>query len=309
MKEKIRELLKATGAIAVGFAKAGSVDDAADSFFSDWIAAGNHAEMNYLERHLPLRRHTDSVLPGAKSVISLAFSYKPSKWRPHSLPMVAAYAYGEDYHNKIREILQPAVEELKSRYEGKWRICIDSAPVAERFWALKSGIGKLGLNGSVIVDGGGSLCFLSEILTDLTIEPDKASEEKCMQCGKCIKACPTKALKADGFIDSHQCINYLTIEKKGEFSPEEEKLVALDNGNLFGCDRCLRVCPHNKMDNEDNHSIFTPLKAIENLTPDTILALDAASFKKGFRNSPLLYAGFDKLTRNARTLKKNTVKR
>lgn len=246
MKEKIRKILINTGAKAVGFASAGEIDNCAHEYFKTWVEEGFHGEMAYLERHIPLRHHTDHVLEGAKTVISLAFSYVPEKWRPINLPMIAAYAYGDDYHKVIRKILRPAVRQLQELFGGKWRICVDSAPVAERFWALKSGIAKKAVNNCVIVEGCGGLCFLAEILTTIVLDPDQSSTGGCLGCGACIKACPAKALSENGHFDARKCINYLMIEKKSVLTPEEKSLIDSGAGHIYGCDRCLRVCPHNK---------------------------------------------------------------
>lgn len=298
MKEKIRKRFLTEGADAVGFAKAGEIDHAIHSHHLQWIAERNHGEMSYLERHLPLKLHTDNVLPGAKTVISLAFSYVPSEWRSDNLPYIASYAYGDDYHDVIRERLSPIVEEFKDTYGGKWRICIDSAPVAERYWALKSGVGKRGMNGSVIVEGCGSLCFLTEILTTLELPPDKPSNDTCGECELCLRECPTRALKGDGTMDARRCINYLTIEKKGDMTEEERKMIKADTGFLFGCDKCLKVCPHNP-DYPRNKVVFPLRNEIRGLSAEKILESDEKDFKDLFKNSPLLYAGFSRLRRNA----------
>lgn len=335
MKERIRTLLLSRGACAVGFARAGEVDPTVTARYEKWIGEGRHGEMAYLERHIPLKRHTDNVLPGAKTVISLAFDYTPEQWRDSDLPKIAAYAYGKDYHTELRKLLRPALEELKREYGGKWRVCIDSAPVAERFWALKSGIGIQGRNGNVIIRGHGSFCFLVELLTTLEIEPDEAQFETCENCGLCVKACPAKAILCDGEIDASKCINYLTIEKKTEFKPAESRLLT-SGPFLYGCDECQQACPHNKTSAADPHPSApesTPfpsapgiptnpsplgsrhpapshrhpaLPIILSLTPEAILFMTPEVFKKTFSSSPLLYASYETLRRNALALLKNT---
>ena len=302
MKEKIRDTLLKAGASAVGFASAGEVDDEVKNSFDAWISDRNNGEMKYLERHVSLRRHTDSVLPEASTVISTAFSYVPEQWLTPDKPYIAAYAYGEDYHVVLRDILKPVVTLLQNDYGGKWRICIDSAPLEERYWAMKSGIGKKGLNGALIAKDCGSLCFLVEILTTVRIKPDKPSTEDCGKCGLCVSACPNKALKGDGTLIANKCINYLTIEKQSEFSEEERTLLKSGPGYLYGCDRCLRVCHHNKNLAPSCIPGFRLLPEIKELTPEKILSLDESSFKKTYRRSPLSYAGFSRLLRNARNL-------
>lgn len=302
MKERIRGILMDTGASAVGFARAGEIDAAVHSAYAGWIRKGFHGEMDYLERHVPLRHHTDNVLPGAETVISLAFSYVPDRWLKEEEGSVAAYAYGDDYHIVLRDILKPVVSDLKKEFGGKWRICIDSAPVAERYWAMKAGLGKRGLNGSIIVRGCGSLCFLVEILTTIPIEPDKASDETCEKCGLCISACPGKAINSDGTIDARKCINYITIEKEGQFSIEESQLINKDKKHLYGCDNCLRICPHNEGCNNTSISRFLLKENIESLTPEKFLNMEDSEFQALFKTSPLLYAGYKRLKRNAEAI-------
>lgn len=307
MKDYIRKILLEAGASAVGFAKAGEIDPEVHKKYEKWIGEGNHGDMSYLERHTPLRQHPENVLKGAKTVISIAFSYSPEVWRPEDNPSVATYAYGEDYHLVLREILQPIVKNFQADYGGRWRICIDSAPIAERYWAMKSGIGKIGVNGSVIVKGCGSLCFLTEILTTLEIMPDEESKEKCNDCRLCVTQCPANAIKGDGSIDARKCINYLTIEKKGEFTKEEKKIITSGKGFIFGCDKCLRICPHNSNSQPTIFSQFSPTKGIESLTPEKILAMEENDFQILYNRSPLLYAGFEKLRRNAKTIINKTI--
>lgn len=303
MKEDIRQSLLKAGAIAVGFAQGGEIDPDVHKDYVEWIGEGRHGEMGYLERHIPLRHHIDHVLQGTKTIISLAFDYSPEEWRENDFPYIAAYAYGEDYHLLLRERLKPVINEFKRIYGGEWRICIDSAPVAERYWALKSGIGKRGLNGSVIVKGAGALSFLVEILTTIELEPDQPSIEFCKGCRACVKICPTQALKGDGTMDARRCINYLTIEKRGDFSREETELINLDSGYLYGCDRCLRICPHNGENIHTNCTQNLFINKIKDLTIEDILSLGVEEFKERFKKSPLFYAGYDRLQRNAMAIK------
>ena len=299
MKEEIRKAIKSAGASEVGFARAGSIDDKAALEYEKWIEGGNHGEMDYLSRHLPLRKHTDFVLSGAKTVISCAFSYVPEKIRDESLPVIAAYAYGEDYHEVIRKRIGELLKYFTDSYGGKWRLCIDSAPMAERYWAVKSGIGKRGINGGVIVEGCGSMCFLAEILTTLEIEPDSPCEESCMECGKCVEACPTHALKANGELDASRCINYLTIEKKGEFTENEKKLIN-EGGKeiLLGCDECIKVCPHNKGLKPTKINEFLIKEEMLKVGSEEIMAMQEDDFRKIFKKNAVMRTGRKGLLRN-----------
>ncbi len=311
LKETIREEILATGAVAVGFAEAAEVDSVAMESYKTWIADGNHASMDYLARHEALKTHPRHVLEDVATVISIAYSYAPSEWLAPALPVIAAYAYGDDYHDVLRRRLEPVVAALKQLYGGNWRICIDSAPLAERYWAVKSGIGKRGLNGSVIVDGYGSYIFLVEVLTSLRMTPDAPSEAFCRRCGECLKACPQKALLSDATIDCRRCLNYLTIEHRGPW--EDEELAAMQTPaakhTLFGCDICQRVCPHNQdipsTEIPEFHTREGMMEALSRLfyTPEGIKSMTQTEFSTLFKGSPIKRAKLDGFLRNAANLK------
>lgn len=323
LKETLRRKLMEAGAIAVGFARAGEIDKEAIRQYADWIAAGRHAGMEYLTRHIPLKSNTAGVLEDAATVISMAFSYAPQSLRPESLPVIAAYAWGDDYHDVIRRRLSPVADAMQRLYGGSWRICIDSAPIAERFWAMKSGIGRIGRNGSVIIDGSGSYVFLAEILTSHSIEPDEPSQKVCSGCGRCVNACPTGALRADATIDCRRCLNYLTIEHRGDWTGESLEAMHTHAGRhtLFGCDICQHVCPHNRDTVPTAIKEFYPRKGIivnpsppvntpEGISgdespfdsPERIMAMTQEEFSRIFRNSPLKRAKLAGLIRNASNL-------
>ncbi len=299
-KEEMRTLLTGSGAAAVGFAAAMPPDVGEIDRFSRWIARGDHAGMTYMERHATLRQSLDNVLPGTRTVVSMAFSFVPPQERPQTLPAIARYAYGRDYHKVIPGRLAEPLRRLRESYpQESFRLCIDSAPVAERYWAVKAGIGFRGLNGSVIVDGCGCYCFLCELLTTLEIESDTPSGKHCLQCGECLRRCPTGALGSTG-IDCRRCLSYLTIEHRGDWDAEGERAMATDAGRrtLFGCDICLTACPHNRN---------LPPSPIEEFHPSPdMLSLDATSLfgsdrelRQRLAGSPLLRARPEGLRRNA----------
>lgn len=284
-KQSIRKMLGHTGAVAVGFAAVSEVDDHCSEQYGQWLRGGHNASMHYMESHGPLRRDPRLLLPEAKTVICMAYPYNPPTLRNESLPYIARYAYGRDYHKVLRSLLKPVCRDLESQYGASSRICIDSAPVHERYWALRSGIGRRGDNGCVIVDSHGSFIFLAEIFTTLELEPDTPSTRRCRQCGACAKACPAGALLPDGTLDARKCLSYLTIEHTAPLTCGQRDLIDA-TGTLFGCDRCQLCCPHNADVPTTDIADFRPHDAILNitkLTAETIAGLPATPLRRALR--------------------------
>lgn len=300
-REGLRAALLEAGAAAVGFASAGPVSEDEDRRLRGWLAAGHHAGMAWMERHADLRRNLDNVLPGTRTVISLAFPYAPERERPSDLPYLSRYAYGRDYHEAIRSLLTAVLEQ--TGLLSSCRICIDSAPVSERFWAIRAGIGYRGDNGALIVPGIGPEVFLAEILTTIEFEPDSPSYAECLHCGVCLRACPTGALQADGTIDCRSCISYLTIEHRGLWTdPDAIAAMSTPAGrtSLFGCDRCITACPL-RNDTSSPHTWNQPLPAMLALAPSDIPARQS-EFKRRFAHTALLRPGLQNLLRNIANL-------
>lgn len=246
LKREIKERLEALGAAAAGFARAEPLPGDVMLAFDRWIAAGNHAGMAWLENHRSLRADPRTLLEGARTVVSIAFPYFQPKDSSREL-RTALYAYGQDYHTALREALKPLMDWLAEQGVES-RLCIDSAPIAERFWAMRSGIGRLGLNGTVIIDGFGSYVFLCELLITADLEPDAPSFRRCDGCGACLRACPGRALQGDGTLCASHCLSYLTIEHRGDWPEEGRSALESAAGRtaFFGCDICQDVCPHNR---------------------------------------------------------------
>ena len=221
LKNRLIEAATRAGAQKTGFAKAGPVDDDMTERFGQWLEAGNHGEMHYMANHADLRRDPRLLsenTAGANTVMVCAFSYFHHETQAPGAARFAMYAHGDDYHEVLRKRLTPVAELLHQ--EGfTCRICIDSAPVHERYWAAKSGIGFIGRNSQLIVPGMGSYFFLAEIITSAEIAPDAPCLMSCGNCGKCVKACPAGALRADGGFDARRCLSYLTIEYRGRSRP------------------------------------------------------------------------------------------
>lgn len=288
-------------------------DAGAAGIYDKWLAAGMHAGMDYMARHRQLRISPEGLLPGSQTMICCAIAFPIRSKRPQSLPVIANYALGADYHDAIRKRLKTLLKRLSGETRSQWRLCIDSAPVMERYWAVKSGIGHYTKSGMVRVEGFGTACFLFEILT--TLPPERidctvaegydwatGGKAQCDGCGRCTRACPTGALGADGRIDSRKCLSYLTIEHSGPWTDTTAMEAMASPGGrntLFGCDRCVTACPLNK----DLHPSFMPellpRRGMESFTARDALALEQEAFLGIFKGSPLKRCRLEGLRRNA----------
>lgn len=304
MKEEIRKILLEGGACAVGFAKAAEVDPGEWELFEEWLSRGRHAGMEYMRNHPQIRRDPRLLLEGANSIISIAFNYRGDT-APNS--PIASYALGDDYHDVLRDLLNRCLNSFPT--DAGYRICIDSAPILERYWARKAGVGFIGDNGALIVPGAGSMVFLAEIVTTLPLVPDREWIRRCGSCGACRRACPTGALTFSGnSIDCNRCLSYLTIEHRGDWN-DPVHIEALSSAAtrgmtpLFGCDRCLAVCPHNAGKvRARTVPALAPRKEILAITPSDILSMEKSDFSATFRHSPIKRGRFDGLHRNAQNM-------
>jgi epoxyqueuosine reductase len=271
----------------------------------NWLNKGMHGAMKYMENHFELRVDPTKLVPGAKSVITLLFNYFPPGVALGSSYKISRYAYGNDYHDVIRPKLRQMLTVLEAKIgkiEG--RGFIDSAPVLERTWALRSGLGWIGKNGNIINKTTGSYFFIATLITDLELEfDDPYSRDYCGSCTRCIDACPTNAIKPGKLIDGSSCISYFTIELKDAILPDSMK-GRFDNW-MFGCDICQEVCPWNRFSTPHGHHDLKPDHAILDLTDDEWTSMTEEKFKFIFRNSPIKRTGFKGLMRNLQFIKKN----
>lgn len=306
---EIKELLAGAGVYRSAIAEVSPVDAAAVEAYRAWIASGMHGSMTYLEKYDDLRSDPRLLLEGARSVVSCAFSYfwggnggcsreHPYKEMDGKL-VWAEYALGDDYHDVVRARLSAVAQTITERTGAECRVCVDTAPLRERYWAVKSGLGFIGLNNQLIIPGAGSRFFLGEILTTLDLEPDRLSGPvSCEGCGKCVAACPGKALRTDGDgrvrLDARRCLSYLTIELRGEL-PEDVRL----GRHIYGCDECQLVCPHNRMSPLSEIEEFRPRKEILELSAQRIAEMSQEEFSAIFRRSAIKRAKLAGLQRNA----------
>lgn len=302
--DKIKELAKQAGFNFCGIAKAQRLDDDAARLES-WLNKGMHGTMKYMENYFDLRTDPTKLVPGARSVITLMYNYYSSEKQNEDAPRISKYAYGEDYHEVIREKLNQFLFMLRETFgEVQGRGFVDSAPVLERSWAQRSGLGWIGKNGNLIVKGSGSFFFLATLITDLDAEPDDMiTQDFCGSCNRCIEACPTEAILPNKEINGSKCISYFTIELKDELIPAEMK-EKFQNW-MFGCDVCQDVCPWNRFSQPNTDERFRPIREILNLSTEEWEEMSEEAFKKIFRNSPLKRSKFKGIKRNLAFLRSN----
>lgn len=300
-KEKDTQLVRSFAAQLgfdyCGIAKAVQLDDDARRL-EQWLNKGFNGDMQYMENYFDLRIDPSKLVPGARSVITLLMNYFPAEQQANSESKVAKYAYGKDYHEVIRSKLKLLLQQITDSVgEIHGRGFVDSAPVLERSWAQKSGLGWIGKNGNLINKQSGSFFFIATLVTDMELEyDDPFAKDYCGTCTKCIDNCPTDAILPDKVIDGSKCISYFTIELKDALLPGTMK-GKFDNW-LFGCDVCQDVCPWNRFSKPNNEPNFIPLPEILNFTKNDWEELTEESFKIIFKDSPLKRTKFAGIKRN-----------
>ena len=298
--EKYSQLIKAKakkfGFQNCGISKAEFLEEDAKPF-ENWLKNNFHGEMSYMENYFDKRLNPTLLVEDSKSVISLSYNYFPDE-KISTLDnfKISKYAYGEDYHEIIKEILREMVAELKEEIgDFHCRVFTDSAPVLERSWARKSGIGWVGKNANLITKQSGSFYFLAEIICDLQLEEDFSTTDHCGTCTKCIEACPTDAIVSDKIIDGSKCISYATIELKNEI-PEGFRNNMEDW--MFGCDICQDVCPWNRFSTPTLQEKFQPNTFLKNFKKEEWEELSQELFSEIFKKSPVKRTKFAGLKRN-----------
>lgn len=290
-----------------GISKAQMLDEDARRLES-WLNKGYHGTMSYMENHFDMRIDPGKLVPGAKSVITLMINYFPSTRQRADAPGVSKYAYGNDYHDIIRTKLKLLLQELKDTIgDIHGRGFVDSAPVLERTWAKRSGLGWVGRNGNLINKKQGSFFFIATLITDLDlIADDPFTADYCGTCRRCIDACPTEAISEDKVINGSRCVSYFTIELKDMLIPDEMK--GKFSNWMFGCDTCQDVCPWNRFSKPATETAFRPIPEILNFSLMEWESLTEESFKKIFRSSALKRSKFSGIQRNLSFLQKDEPK-
>jgi len=281
----IRQMSQKLGFGFCGIAKAQRLDEDARRL-ENWLKKGMQGSMQYMENYFDLRVDPSLLVPGAKSVITLLLNYFPEYQQQKEKPGIAKNGYGKDYNEVIRKKLTALIELIKDNIGAiNGRGFVDSAPVLERTWAQKSGLGWVGKNGNLITKQSGSFFFIATLITDLELEyDDPFAKDYCGNCTKCIDACPTDAILPGKIIDGSRCISYFTIELKEMMIPDEMK-GKFDNW-IFGCDTCQDVCPWNRFSKHHHEMHFNPITVILNLTKKEWEMITEEHFSDTFSDSP-----------------------
>lgn len=262
----------------------------------EWLRKGYQGKMGYLENFFDKRLDPTLLVPGAKSVVSLLYNYCPVEEVSCDTYKVARYAYGEDYHFVVKDKLKALMDEIRQAIGAvDGRAFVDSAPVMERAWAKRSGVGWIGKNSLLLNREAGSYFFLAELIIDLDLEYDGPVKDYCGTCTACMDACPTDAIPQPFVVDGSKCISYFTIELKEEI-PSDVK-GKFENW-VFGCDICQEVCPWNRFAKPHNEPRFNPSEDFRNMRSDDWKDLTEDVFQKVFKNSPLKRSKFGGIKRN-----------
>lgn len=299
--KKIKEIMHRHGFDYCGISKAGFLEEEAPRL-TEWLNKNYHGKMRYMENHFDKRLNPTLLVEGSKSVISVLYNYyTDKKQKDDSAPKISKYAYGEDYHQVIKDKLVEVMEEMKESIgEINGRIFVDSAPVMDKAWAKKSGLGWIGKNSNLITKESGSFYFIAEIICDLELEYDGPIKDYCGTCTKCIDECPTDAIVAPYVVDGSKCISYFTIELKDEILPKEVK-GKMDNW-MFGCDICQDVCPWNSFSKKHREPLFEPKEKLMSMTKNDWQDLTEEIFSELFKRSAVKRTKWEGLRRNVKFL-------
>lgn len=292
------------GFSACGIARAEAVPSEVMASYDAWIDAGHQGSMEYLERNRELRADPRVLLPGTRSLIAVAMNYYPAEKQAEDAPQFAYYAYGRDYHKVVKKRLDKLLlymqEGLELTVSG--RAFADSAPILERYWAEKAGLGWRGKNSLLIIPRAGSYFFLGFLLVDLELPADEPMRNLCGKCTRCQTACPTQAFVRPGVLDARRCISYLTIEQKGEI-PQD--LAPKLGKRLYGCDACQQCCPWNRYARPTEIEDFSPRESLLRLSPEALEALTEEEYLALFAGTAVKRAGREGLLRSWRGIREN----
>lgn len=298
-KSKYTQFIKSEaerlGFLSCGISKAGFLEQEAPRLEA-WLSNSSHGQMSYMEQHFDKRLDPTLLVDDSKSVISLLLNYYPSDFQVADSFKISKYAYGQDYHYVIKDKLKELLFSIQATIGAvSGRAFVDSAPVLDKAWAAKGGLGWIGKNSNLITKKVGSFFFIAELVVDLELEYDNSTTDHCGSCTACIDACPTQAIVAPYVVDGSKCISYFTIELKDNL-PQELK-GAFDDW-VFGCDVCQDVCPWNKFSKPHQEPLFDPNPALLSMSKKDFVEITEETFKVVFKNSAVKRTKFAGLVRN-----------
>ena len=296
----IKTEAKRLGFLSCGVSRAEFLEEEAPKLES-WLNQNKHGKMQYMENHFDKRLDPTLLVEGSKSVVSLTYNYFSEQLQHDSeAPKISTYAYGMDYHYVIKNKLNQLLEFIKEEIgDVHGRAFVDSAPILEKAWAKKSGLGWIGKHSNMLTQKVGSFYFIAELIIDLELEPDHAVTDHCGSCTACIDACPTDAITEPYKVDGSKCISYFTIELKENIPTDVGG--KLDNW-MFGCDVCQDVCPWNRFSKQHNEPLFNPKPELLSMTKKDWEEITQETFNKVFKNSAVKRTKYSGLTRNIRFL-------
>ena len=303
ISQQIKEEALRLGFADCGFSRAEALPEDAERL-KDWLQEGRHARMVYMANHFEKRTNPTLLVEGARSVISLLYNYYTDKKQTDTeAPVLSKYAYGKDYHFVLKEKMNQLFDFIKGHCpEAEGRVFVDSAPVLDRTWARKAGLGSIGKNSNLISRSAGSFVFIGEIILNLELEYNSIPENDfCGSCTRCIDACPTEAILDNRTLDGGKCISYQTIENKGKISPELSGKLA---NRVFGCDICQDVCPWNRNVLPHLEPEFEPKPELMQMSAEQWVHMERKEYTQLFKLSPVKRAGFDKLKGTLSFIKK-----
>jgi len=293
--QMIKSEAQRLGFLSCGISKAGFLEAEAPRLEA-WLQKGMQGEMHYMENHFDKRLDPTLLVDGAKSVISLLLNYYPSEVQNPESYKLSKYAYGQDYHFVIKDKLKDLLRFIQTEIgEVSGRAFVDSAPVLDKAWAAKSGLGWVGKNGNLLSKQVGSFFFIAELIVDLDLEYDTITTDHCGNCTACLDACPTEAIVAPYVVDGSKCISYFTIELKDNL-PMEMK--GKFDDWMFGCDVCQDVCPWNRFSKPHSEPLFDPNPELLSFTKKDWEEITEETFRKVFKNSAVKRTKYDGLLRN-----------
>lgn len=296
----IKSESKRLGFLSCGISRAGFLEEEAPRL-EIWLNNQMHGQMSYMENHFDKRLNPTLLVDGAKSVISLLLNYYPSEHQNKDSYKISKYAYGQDYHHVIKGKLKELLHFIQTEIgEVSGRAFVDSAPVLDKAWAAKSGLGWVGKNSNLITQKVGSFYFIAELIVDLELEYDTPTTDHCGTCTACLDSCPTEAIVAPYVVDGSKCISYFTIELKDNL-PQEMK--GKFDDWMFGCDVCQDVCPWNRFSKPHNEPLFNTNSEILNFSKSDWEEITLDTFQKVFKNSAVKRTKYEGLLRNINFLK------